>query len=47
MDVEPCSPPEPVDTPQKRQDDILSSAERFLAEQAGNAYDEFLRSLEW
>ncbi len=34
MDVEPCSEPEPVDTTQKRQDDILSSAERFLAEQA-------------
>jgi hypothetical protein len=33
MDVAPCSPPEPADTTQKRQDDILSSAERFLAEQ--------------
>ncbi len=34
MDVAPCSGPEPVDTPPKRQDDILSSAERFLAQQA-------------
>ncbi len=47
MDVEPCSLPEPVDTPQKRPDDLLSSAECLLAEQASNAYDEFLRSLEW
>ena len=44
MDIDPCPQPEPVDTEQNPQDEILASAERFLSEQI-DAHDGQVKTL--
>ncbi len=49
MDVKPCSQPGPVDTTQKRQEceRAWPTLDQVKLRMASNAYDEFLRRLEW